>query len=74
MQRSERGDAYPLTLFEGSKGARQLETERQAYMARLFADTVGFAAAKTVRRILGLARLRGFARENADFEIFFSAK
>ena len=56
-----RGDAYPQTLFAGSKGARRLETERQAYMARLFADTVGFAAAKTIRRILGLAH-------NIDFE------
>ena len=30
-------------------------------MARLFEDTVGFAAAKTIRRILGLAH-------NIDFE------
>jgi len=32
-----------------------------AYMKRLFEDTVGFAAAKIVRRILGLAH-------NIDFE------
>jgi 5-methylthioribose kinase len=38
-----------------------LETERQAYMARLFLDTLGFAAAKIIRRILGLAH-------NIDFE------
>jgi len=57
-----RGDAYPATLFEGSAGALRLEAERQAYMARLFADTVGFAAAKTIRRILGLAH-------NIDFEL-----
>jgi 5-methylthioribose kinase len=44
-----KGDAYPNTLFEGSAGAQRLEAERQAYMARLFADTVGFAAAKTIR-------------------------
>jgi 5-methylthioribose kinase len=56
-----RGDAYPATLFEGSAGALRLEAERQDYMARLFADTVGFAAAKTIRRILGLAH-------NIDFE------
>jgi 5-methylthioribose kinase len=31
-------------------------------MQRLFADTVGFAAAKTIRRIFGLAH-------NADFEL-----
>jgi len=57
-----RGDAYPATLFEGGAGAQWLEAERQAYMARLFADTVGFAAAKTIRRILGLAH-------NIDFEL-----
>lgn len=49
------GDAYPASLFEGADGAARLEIERQAYMDRLWADTVGFAAAKMVRRILGLA-------------------
>jgi 5-methylthioribose kinase len=56
-----RGDAYPASLFEGTVGAARLEVERQAYMARLFADTAGFAAAKIIRRILGLAH-------NIDFE------
>ena len=55
------GDAYPATLFAGQAGAARLEAERQAYMARLFRDTVGFAAAKIIRRILGLAH-------NIDFE------
>lgn len=49
------GDAYPKSLFEGAAGEAQLEAERQAYMDRLWADTVGFAAAKIIRRILGLA-------------------
>ncbi len=49
------GDAYPKSLFEGAEGEARLETERQAYMDRLWADTVGFAAAKMIRRILGLA-------------------
>lgn len=62
-----KGDAYPLTLFEGSKGAQQLEAERQTYMTRLFTDTVGFAAAKTIRRILGLAH-------NIDFELIADEK
>lgn len=57
-----RGDAYPASLFAGEKGAAPLEAERQAYMQRLFADTVGFAAAKTIRRIFGLAH-------NIDFEL-----
>jgi 5-methylthioribose kinase len=49
------GDAYPAALFEGAAGEARLEAERQAYMDRLWADTVGFAAAKMIRRILGLA-------------------
>jgi 5-methylthioribose kinase len=56
------GDAYPASLFAGEKGKARLEAERQAYMQRLFADTVGFAAAKTIRRIFGLAH-------NIDFEL-----
>ena len=56
-----KGDAYPATLFSGQAGAARLEAERQAYMERLFRDTVGFSAAKIIRRILGLAH-------NIDFE------
>ncbi|WFU20809.1 S-methyl-5-thioribose kinase [Bradyrhizobium sp. CB1717] len=56
------GDAYPISLFPGEKGAARLEAERQAYMQRLFTDAVGFAAAKTIRRIFGLAH-------NIDFEL-----
>jgi 5-methylthioribose kinase len=56
------GDAYPVSLFTGEKGAMRLEAERQTYMQRLFTDAVGFAAAKTIRRIFGLAH-------NIDFEL-----
>jgi len=49
------GDAYPAILFAGPEGEARLEVERQAYMDRLWQDTVGFAAAKMIRRILGLA-------------------
>jgi 5-methylthioribose kinase len=56
------GDAYPISLFSGETGAARLEAERQAYMAALFEDVVGFAAAKIIRRILGLAH-------NIDFEL-----
>jgi 5-methylthioribose kinase len=55
------GDAYPATLFQGQAGATRLEAERQSYIERLFQDTVGFSAAKIIRRILGLAH-------NIDFE------
>jgi 5-methylthioribose kinase len=68
LWRSEaKGDAYPVTLFEGEAGVARLEVERQAYMARLFQDTVGFSAAKIIRRILGLAH-------NIDFELIEDAK
>ncbi|MEY9110281.1 5-methylthioribose kinase [Bradyrhizobium yuanmingense] len=56
------GDAYPVSLFAGEQGAARLEAERQSYMQRLFADTVGFAAAKIIRRTFGLAH-------NIDFEL-----
>jgi 5-methylthioribose kinase len=55
------GDAYPATLFAGRAGAARLDAERQIYMDRLFQDTMGFSAAKIIRRILGLAH-------NIDFE------
>ncbi len=61
------GDAYPLSLFEGQAGAARLEAERQAYMARLFQDAIGFTAAKIIRRILGLAH-------NIDFELIEDTK
>jgi 5-methylthioribose kinase len=61
------GDAYPRTLFEGEAGAARLEAERQVYIARLFEDTVGFSAAKIIRRILGLAH-------NIDFELIEDPK
>lgn len=49
------GDAYPPALFADDAGQLRLEAEREAYMDRLFADALGFAAAKMIRRILGLA-------------------
>lgn len=68
LWRSEaKGDAYSVALFEGEAGAARLESERQAYMARLFEDTVGFSAAKIIRRILGLAH-------NIDFELIEDVK
>ncbi len=49
------GDAYPLALFAGPFGAARLEVERQVFLDRLYADMLGFAGAKMIRRILGLA-------------------
>jgi 5-methylthioribose kinase len=62
-----KGDAYPAALFAGEAGATRLGTERLDYVERLFGDTVGFAAAKIIRRILGLAH-------NIDFEWIADAK
>jgi 5-methylthioribose kinase len=55
------GDAFPPALFEDDLGQLQLATERALFMRKLFADTLSFAAAKMIRRILGLAH-------NIDFE------
>ena len=55
MARQSNGRCLSASLFQGADGEARLEAERQAYMDRLWADTVGFAAAKMIRRILGLA-------------------
>ncbi|MEA1677618.1 S-methyl-5-thioribose kinase [Nitrospirillum sp. BR 11163] len=52
---SGEGDAYPAALFTGPEGTACLETERRAYLDRLFTDALGYAGAKITRRILGLA-------------------
>jgi 5-methylthioribose kinase len=54
---SAAGDAFAAGLFADPAGAAALENHRQATMARIFADSVGFAGAKMVRRILGLAHV-----------------
>ena len=55
------GDAYPAALFAGPDGAASLSLARDAAIADLFRDTVQFAGAKMIRRILGIAH-------NIDFE------
>ena len=52
-----KGDAFPRDLFAEATAATALESERQAMMARLYARQLGFAAAKMIRRILGLAHV-----------------
>jgi 5-methylthioribose kinase len=51
------GDAYPGALFADAAGKKALEAERQIFISRLYRDTLGFAAAKMIRRILGLAHV-----------------
>jgi 5-methylthioribose kinase len=55
------GDAYPATLFGEPAGREALEIERVRVLDEFFADMVGFAATKIIRRILGFAH-------NIDFE------
>jgi 5-methylthioribose kinase len=56
-RKSAIGDAFVAELFADPAGAEALETYRLATMARIFTDSVGFAGAKMVRRILGLAHV-----------------
>ena len=51
------GDAYPKALFADEGGRRAFAGLQHSYLRRLFADTLGFAAAKMIRRILGLAHV-----------------
>ena len=55
------GDAYPAALFAGEEGAASLAQARDAAIAALFTDTLQFAGAKMIRRLLGIAH-------NIDFE------
>ena len=51
------GDAFGPSLFADDASDRALEAFRQKTMTRLFRDSVGFAGAKMIRRILGLAHV-----------------
>ena len=54
-EKTPTGDAYPKDLFADPSAAKALAVERSAYIRRLFVDSLGFGAAKMIRRILGLA-------------------
>lgn len=56
-----RGDAYPAALFAGADGATSLARARDAAIADLLSDTIQFAGANMIRRLLGIAH-------NIDFE------
>jgi len=61
------GDAYAPGLFDDPASREALARERDAYMNSLFTDTVGFAAAKMIRRLLGVAH-------NIDLECIADTK
>jgi 5-methylthioribose kinase len=58
---SARGDAYPATMFANPADKAALAARREAFLDRIFADAIGYAGVKTIRRILGFAH-------NIDFE------
>ena len=51
------GDAYPASLFAFADDRAAMEKERARFMRVLFEETLGFGAAKMIRRILGLAHV-----------------
>lgn len=62
-----KGDAYPANLFADTADQAALEKERETFIASVFADTIGFAACKMIRRMFGFAHVADFDTiENAD--------
>ena len=51
------GDAYPAHLFAGGEERATMDKERARFMRVLFEDALGYAGAKMIRRILGLAHV-----------------
>ena len=51
------GDAYPADLFASEEDRLTMDKERARFMRVLFEDTLAFAGAKMIRRILGLAHV-----------------
>jgi 5-methylthioribose kinase len=52
-----RGDAFPSDLFPAPADRAALEAARCAHVQTLFADMLGFAACKMIRRIVGFAHV-----------------
>ncbi len=55
-----RGDAFPARMFARTEDAAALQAARAAFLDTLFADMLGFAACKMIRRILGFAHVIDF--------------
>jgi 5-methylthioribose kinase len=55
------GDGYPTSFFATSSESQAFALERERWFAGLFADTLGYAGAEIIRRIVGFAH-------NLDFE------
>ncbi len=55
-----RGDAFAAAMFTSPEDAAALTAARAAFVNGLFADMLGFAACKMIRRILGFAHVIDF--------------
>jgi 5-methylthioribose kinase len=51
------GDAFTGMLFDSPNDLRAIEAERHKFVSNLFEDSLRFAGAKMIRRILGLAHV-----------------
>jgi len=56
------GDVLPVSMFARPEEAVTLEAARSAFVEGLFADMLGFAACKMIRRIVGFAHVIDFER------------
>jgi len=55
-----RGDAFPAALWSSAEDAAQVQIAREHFLDGVFADMLGFAACKMIRRILGFAHVIDF--------------
>jgi 5-methylthioribose kinase len=55
-----KGDAFPAAVFSAPQDTAALQAARSAFLDSLFADMLGFAACKMIRRILGFAHVIDF--------------
>jgi 5-methylthioribose kinase len=55
-----RGDAFSAALWSNAEDAGYAVAAREAYLDGVFADMLGFAACKMIRRILGFAHVIDF--------------
>ena len=54
------GDAFPARMFSTPGDGAALAAARNAFLDSLFADMLGFAACKMIRRIVGFAHVADF--------------
>jgi len=55
-----RGDAFPAVLWPNAEDQGHAVAAREAYLDGVFADMLGFAGCKMIRRILGFAHVIDF--------------